>query len=132
MGATDVASVEYSNRRIKIINTTQVDETRDWIVYEQYDLDDEGNIRQIKRTMNVLPGDISKEDVYVNIGGVFKNVSTESRSLTTGKKMTTESVWFPSLPLVRRIRNFSFAALILDRHSQMSLPGKVCVSAPPP
>ena len=39
-----------------------------------------------------------------------------------------EKDWLPDVPIITRVRGFPFAALILEKHPELSSSGKVCVS----
>src|SRR3954465_7773238 len=83
--ALDVARVEYRNEHSSAVNFTQQDEAGDWIVYDRYSLGENGRLNQLRRKINIIPGDVSEEQVFEINDERANKISTVRRKLSTGK-----------------------------------------------
>jgi|SRR4051812_28044827 hypothetical protein len=118
--ALDVATVEYRNEHSSTVNFTQEDEAGDWIVYDRYSLDQNGQPKRLHRKINILPGDLNVEQVIQIQNGTTKKVSTVRRRLSTGKVLEKSSdVWLPQLPIIKNTKGFPFSSL-LDKRAESS------------
>lgn len=78
-----VGEADYKNDRVYAIHITEVDETGDWAVNDEYTdeytLDESETIRSLKRTINIIPEDNSEEQLFlIKNGKVIKQSSTVS------------------------------------------------------
>jgi hypothetical protein len=81
-----------------------------------------------KRIINVLPGDGSENETYLILDGKAKKQASDSRRLSTKEVLPDkEKDWLPNVPIVARLRDFPFASLILEKHSELSSSGRVCI-----
>jgi hypothetical protein len=124
-----VGTLEYSGDHVSKIAVTEEDEAGDWTVYDHYVIDDKGQISELKRTINILPGDRSEDETYVMLDGKPKKQVSNSRRLSTKEPLhgQKEKVWLPEVPIITRVQDFPFASLILEKHPQLASSGKVCV-----
>ena len=113
--AMTVGTLTYSNGNLSRINVTETDQSGDWIVYDRYSLDDRGEIVELLRVINVLPGDRHVIETYSISNGKAKKISTEEKSLTTGKPLASpQPVWLPNLPIEAEVKRFPFAGLLTN------------------
>jgi hypothetical protein len=130
-----VATLEYSGDQVSKIAVTEEDEAGDWIVYDHYLIGDKGEIRELKRTINILPGDRSEEETYLVLDGKAKKQSSNSRKLSTKEVLPAQQEqkdWLPNVPIIPRLQDFPFAALISGKHLEPASSGKVCVPVKQP
>lgn len=128
-----VATLEYSGDHVSKISVTEEDEAGDWTVYDHYVIDEKGQIRELKRTINILPGDRSEDETYLVLDGKAKKQASDSRRLSTKEALPEkEKDWLPNVPIVTRVRDFPFASFILEKHPELSSTGKVCVPVKQP
>ena len=125
-----VATANYVDGRISAVNITQQDEAGDWIVYDHYSLDENGRILKLKRTINVLPGDRSEDQVFLIASGSPKKQSTAARRLSSGEPLSDSKEWLPDLPIATRIQEIPFFPLIGSQSLETWSKGKSCVSVP--
>jgi len=112
LSALVVATAEYVDGRLSAVDVTHQDEAGDWIVYDHYSLDQSGKISKLKRTINVLPGDRSENEVFLMLSGTPKKESAASRKLSTGEPASKADVWLPDVPITTRVEAFPFSSLI--------------------
>lgn len=129
-GALETASVEFSDGHPLRIKLTEADdpESGDWIAYDTYMLDDDGSVRSLQRTTNVLPGDVSRTESFVNREGRLLKAGVTIKSLKTGRSVAPRKFWFPNRLLLRNVTAMPFSAL-LARISDIHGTEPVCVSA---
>jgi len=129
-GALETASVEFSDGHPRRIKFTEEDdpESGDWIAYDTYMLDDDGSVRSLQRTTNVLPGDVSRTESFVNREGKLVKTVVTMKSLKTGRSVAPRKVWFPDRPLPRNVTALPFSAL-LPRIGDIHGTQPTCVSA---
>lgn len=127
IGAMTVGELHYSGKRLQQIDVTDSDETGDWIVYDNYFLDDRGQIVKLSRTANVQPGDRSVVQTYVIADGKAKKTETTQTQLSTGKLLKSpKSVWLPKIPISIETKSFPFFGL-LNRPGLMTS-NKTCIA----
>lgn len=112
--ATTVASAEYAKTSLSRIHVTEESKSGDWTVYDDYFLNG-GTLTRLIRRMNILPGDISVEQVFRFTNGRAVLQKTESHDLKTGKPRKTNDNDLPEVPIVTDIHKFPFFLLITDR-----------------
>ena len=122
-----VGMLSYFDGRLTQIDETETDESGDWMVFDNYFLDDQGQIVKLTRLINVLPGDRSVQQMFaINDGRANKTATTE-KLLSTGKRLRTPNQeWLPDLPIRIGTKFFPF-------HRLLELPGltdKAQVCAP--
>ena len=123
-----VTTVDYVDGRVTTIRVTEEDETGDWIVYDHYSLDESGMLRKLKRTINVLPGDRSEEQVFLIQGEKSRKQSSTSRTLSTGKPISPSKDWLPEVPIVTSLHVFPFSPLLdAEKLDEIRSKGKACV-----
>jgi hypothetical protein len=129
-----VATLEYTGDHVSKIAVTEEDEAGDWTVYDHYLIDEKGQIRELKRTINILPGDRSEDETYLVLDGKAKKQASDSRRLSTKEALPgqKEKVWLPEVPIITRVQDFPFVSLILEKHPELSSSGKVCVPVKQP
>ena len=131
LGAFETASVEFSDGYAKIVKFTEADdpESGDWIVYDKYEIGEHGAVLSLERTTNILPGDISRKEVFELRDGRLVRKSVAMYSLKTNKQVAPKNIWFPKLPLAKGVADLPFSAL-LNRIEEVSTRGTVCVPSP--
>lgn len=113
--AMTVGALTYSNGNLSGINVTETDQSGDWIVYDRYSLDDRGEIVELMRVINVLPGDRHVVETYSISNGKAKKISAEEKSLTTGKPLASpQPVWLPNPPIEAEVKQFPFSGLLMN------------------
>ena len=128
-----VATVEFAKDHVSKINMTEEDETSDWIIYDNY-LFNNGEVSSVKRTINVLPGDLSQEGTYSVLHGKATKQSSTTRKLSNKEVLpsTEPNESFPRTRLFTRLDDFPFASLILANHAETANDSRVCVSLKQP
>ncbi len=117
-GALEVASVTFLNTYPSVIKLTQEDnpEAGDWTAYDTYQLNNSGEVISLIRITNVLPGDLSRTELFKRRQGRLLRQSVTTKSLSTGKPVAQAHTWFPGRPLVSNVSAFPFAALLQQVH----------------
>ena len=130
LSALVVATANYVDRHLSAVDVTEQDEAGDWIVYDHYSLDHTGQISKLKRTINLLPGDRSENDVFLMVSGTPKKESAASRKLSTGEPVSGADVWLPNVPITTRVEAFPFFPLISSPGTESKAKSCVQVSHP--
>jgi hypothetical protein len=130
LSALVVATANYVDGRISAVNVTEQDEAGDWIVYDHYSLDQSGRISKLKRTINVLPGDRSEDEVFLMVSGAPKKEGAASRKLSTGEPVSGADAWLPDVPITTHIKAFPFFPLIASPGTEPKAKSCVQVSHP--
>ena len=121
-----VGAVDYKDDRVSAVHVTEVDETGDWAVNDEYTLD-ANEIQSLKRTINIIPEDNSEEQLFrISNGKAIKQQST-NRELRTGKPTQNTVSWFKSPPVITEIKAFPFATLITGKQHAVWSTGAVCI-----
>lgn len=130
LGAIVVATLGYADDTLRVskIDVTEADQAGDWIVYDNYALDENEHLRKLKRTINVSPGDRSEEEVYTIKDSRATKQASISRELSTGKTAGPEKVWLPEVPIITQLQNFPFASFIGKGHPEVWSTSKVCIA----
>jgi hypothetical protein len=124
-----VGGVDYKNGRVSVVHVTEADETGDWAVNDEYTFDENEKIRNLKRTINIIPEDSSEEQLFViESGKAIKRRSTH-RALRTGKPIQAQNTpdWFEPPPVITELKAFPFATLISGRQQAVWSTGEVCI-----
>jgi hypothetical protein len=125
-GALSVATVDYENGRIAEIKITEAAESGDWVVYDSYTFDNRRRTQRLVRTINLLPGNRSHEEVYLFQDGKPVKQSSTSRSLSTGRELPASSVWLPTIPIFVQVEEFPFASIVTESVHNALLKDPVC------
>jgi hypothetical protein len=128
VGSMTVGSLSYTNGHISQIDVTVTDESGDWIVYDRYTLDNDGQLAKLLRKINVQPGDETVLQTFSISGAKARKMKTTAKSLSTGRPLSlTKSTWLPELPVQTNIKMFQFSDLL--GYQELGSSGKSCVSA---
>ena len=80
-----IGGVEYVSDHVSVVHVTTTDQSGDWAIYDDYSFDKNERLQSLKRTINVLPGRLSEEQVFrIQAGKAIQEKSTISE-LGTGK-----------------------------------------------
>lgn len=127
VSALKVASVKISAGRIDTLDVTEGDEAGDWIVYDRYSFGPHLKLESLDRVMNVLPGDRSVKQRFVNRGGRLKLQHEIILELSTGQVVTDSSFWRPGPTVVSDAQEFPFWQLVASRRADVWRHGVVCI-----
>lgn len=124
-----IATVEYSGGHISKIDLTENDEAGDWVVYDHYSTDGRGQLHQLKRTVNILPGDRTEDVTYLIQNGKARSLTHKVRSLSTKEPLAAKNreEWLPKVLIVKRLEDFPFFPL-LSKTPTLRPNGKVCLA----
>ncbi|HXE11606.1 MAG TPA: hypothetical protein VN633_05770 [Bryobacteraceae bacterium] len=122
-----VGEVDYKNGRVHAIHITEVDETGDWAVNDEYTLDESETIQSLKRTINIIPEDNSEEQLFLIKNGKAIKQSSTHRELRTSKPAKGTVNWFEAPRVITEIKAFPFATLITKKQQVVWSTGEVCV-----
>jgi hypothetical protein len=121
-----VGALTYSNDHLSRIDVTETDESGDWIVYDNYFIDNNGYVIRLSRLINVLPDDRSVSQTFSIIKERITQTAMTERVLGSGKLLISpKPVWLPDLPIRASLKQFPFSGL-LSRPS-VGTAGKVCL-----
>ena len=129
LNALSVGTLEYTGDHISKIDVTAEDESGDWIVYDHYALDSGGKIRELSRTINILPGDRSENETYIIRDEKARKQSSSTERLSTKEVLPSQQdqeTWLPNVPVVTRLKDFPFSDLISKKSLDTSS-SKVCI-----
>ena len=126
VGADTVATLSFFETHLTSIEVTTQDETGDWLMIDHYTLGTAGDIKQLQRRANILPGDRSVSETFSITNGKAKLEKRDTTSLTPGQKLTSTEDWVPPVPIVTRLEDFPFAPLTALKHSEVNSKGKIC------
>ena len=111
-GSMRVGTLVYSSDHLSQIYVTEQGESGDWTVYDHYFFDDHGQLVELSRMINVLPGDRSVLQLFSISNGKAEKTETTAKQLSTGKPLTApKRIWFPKLPIETSAKAFPFSAL---------------------
>jgi hypothetical protein len=127
LDAATVATMNFSDDHLAAIDITSEDEAGDWMVFDQYALSNHGDVQELRRMANILPGDRSVVETYLIVNGNAKLQNRTTTSLRTGEKLTSPEDWLPEVRVFTRLRDFPFARLTTVRYSDALSKGKICV-----
>jgi hypothetical protein len=131
-GAATVATMTFSNARLTSVEVTTEDEAGDWMVFDHYTLSAAGDLENLRRRYNILPGDRSVSETYLFADGKAKLQNRETTSLTTGEKLTAGEKWLPEVRFATRLKDFPFAPLTMLKYSDVLSKGKICAPGQTP
>jgi len=129
--ATRVATAEYDQEHVISLNVTEEDGAGDWTVYDRYSLDRSGKLQMLRRTINVLPGERSVEQLYSIRSGKVVLVHRTVRDLSTGRPASLSGTWLPKLPITTKLAPFPFYSLLNRGPLGPGSTGPACVHTPP-
>lgn len=112
--ALEVASIEFQGTHPRIIKITEEDdpEAGDWAAYDTYTLASDGTVISLQRTTNVLPGNVSRTEIFERQQGKLMRSTVKMKSLEKTQQLETKELWFPNRPLVSKRLAFPFSQLI--------------------
>ena len=122
-----VGKVDYTDSRPSTIQVTETDETGDWAVNDEYALDASGRVQALKRTINILPEDMSEQQAFVIRDGKADLQRSTYRELRSGKPTEKRVSWFEPPPVVTSVHAFPFSALITGKQQAVWASGRACV-----
>jgi hypothetical protein len=125
-GAGTVATLDFSSGHITLIDVTTEDEAGDWAVFDHYSLTDAGELQQLRRKVNILPGDRSVAETYTITERKARLQNRTTTSLSTGEKLKNAEEWLPEVRVVTRLSDFPFAALTTLKYSDVLSKSKIC------
>lgn len=123
-----VGKTDYMNGRVSVVHVTITDESGDWAVNDDYTLDNNQNVRSLKRTINILPEDTSEEQLFVMEKGQPHRQRSAYRDLRSGQSTRKRVDWFQAPPIITELTNFPFGALIFESQYRIWTSGQECVS----
>jgi hypothetical protein len=112
--ALEVASIEFQGTSPRIIKITEEDdpEAGDWAAYDTYTLASDGTVISLQRTTNVLPGYVSRTEIFERQQGKLVRSTVKMKSLGKTQQLEKKDLWFPNRPLVTKRLDFPFSRLI--------------------
>jgi len=125
--AVVVGEADYVDGRRSFVRVTETDVTGDWAVNDEYTYNKSGQIKSLKRTINILPEDSSEEQLFVIENGRAVKQQSVYRELRTGKASQRSINWFKAPPVVTTTGAFPFSALIGSKLNQVRSKGTVCI-----
>jgi hypothetical protein len=111
LSATTVATVEYTHKDLSSIDVTEEGESGDWIVYDNYSVSS-GKLVRLRRKCNVLPENVSVEQVFRIENGRGVIEKTAIRDLKTKRPIKNHDIDLPDVPIIVDLQKFPFSALI--------------------
>jgi len=126
-----VGRADYTDGRVSAVRLTEVDETGDWAVNDDYGLDARERIQSLKRTISILPEDTSEEQLFVIRDGRANRQRSTYRELSSGRPAQKHVDWFEPPPVVTSLQAFPFSALIARTQQAVWSKGEVCLSDSP-
>jgi len=124
-----VATMDFSNGHLTSIDVTTQDEAGDWMVFDHYTLGNAGDLKELQRRVNILPGDRSVSETYLISDQKAKLQNRTTTSLSTGEKPTSSEEWLPEVFVVARLKDFPFRAQTTVKYSDVASKGRICVPA---
>jgi hypothetical protein len=119
--------VDYRNSRVSRVYVTETDETGDWAVNDEYSVDDDGKLRTLKRTINILPEGTSEEQLFAMENGKANRRRSTYHELRSGRPTEKHVDWFEAPPVIASPQEFPFFALIAGKQQSIWSGGEVCV-----
>ena len=116
-GALEAVSVTFRGDRPKTIKIAESDtpEAGDWMAYDTYELDNAGHVASVTRETRMLPGDVSRIEIFHAREGKLVRTGVSYTSLTNGHVIVPRGLWFPTRPLIARRDLFPFHVLLDQR-----------------
>jgi len=124
-----VATMDFSDNQLTLIDLTTEDEAGDWMVFDHYTINVAGEPEILLRKSNILPGDRSVTLTYLILDGKAKLQKRMTTSLTTGEKFTGPENLLPRVPVITRRADFPFRSLNAAKYADVLSKGKICVPA---
>ena len=94
---------------------------------DAYTMDDNERIASLTRTINIIPEDISEEQVFRIRDGKTTLQRNTYRDLRTSKPVQKTADWFEPLPVITDPHTFHFWALIARKRQAVWSDGEACV-----
>ncbi|HVO97672.1 MAG TPA: hypothetical protein VMT15_06375 [Bryobacteraceae bacterium] len=103
--------------------------TEDTAIYDEYSIDRNGNVRQLKRKLDVIPDRITREETWTIRGGSAVKTSESWMEYKTHRPIDPDKdlADLGKTPIMLRARDFPFSLLVADRHPERWLGGTRCV-----
>jgi hypothetical protein len=128
LNALVLGCAKYVNGHVSVLRITETDETGDWAVNDEYTLNNAEKIVTLKRTINILPGNTSEEQLFIIENGKAAKQGSVYRELRTGRATQRSADWFQPLPVFTDKQAFPFSSLLIGKRFDVWAKGKVCVS----
>jgi hypothetical protein len=122
-----VGGADYTGGRISRVRVTETDETDDWAVNDDYTISNNGKIKTLKRTINILPENNSEEQLFLIQNGKAIKQRSIFHALGMGKTPQKSVDWFKAPPVVTNIGAFPFSALIGSKRTEVWSKGDTCI-----
>ncbi len=122
-----VGQVDYTNGHASALHITEADETGDWAVNDDYALDGRGNIRALKRMINIIPEDTSEQQLFIVKDGRAIPQGGSSRELRSGKPTQKRVDWFQPPPVITSLKALPFSGLVTSKQQTVWSKGEDCV-----
>jgi len=129
MQAMVVGRVDYTEGRVSAVLVTEEDETGDWSVNDEYSLGQDGRVRALKRTINVIPEDVREVQEFTIRNGKAYRTGDSYRELSSGKPTENRADWFEPPPVITSLENFPFFGLVVGKQNSVWTSGEACVPA---
>ncbi len=103
--------------------------TEDTITYDEYTIDEGGDVSKLKRTLDVLPDRVTRVQTWEIREGRATKVSDSWMQFKTGRRVTPDP-YLQTLgqnPIMLRLTDFPFFALIADKHPERWPGGSYCI-----
>ncbi len=129
-----VGKIEYNGNRIARVYVTTPDDpgAGDWAAFDLYTLDAKGNFRSLNRTINVLPGNLSRLENWKITNGKALRGKVVNLDLDTHKPKQEPEDWVPELEVLQSPKELPIWPLAQNAARSLAGTGKACVSVPTP
>lgn len=126
--AMTVGALTYVNGHLSRIDVTEAGESGDWIVYDNYFIDEKGLVTRLSRLINTLPDDRSVSQEFLIHKGTPIKTKVSERELGSGKLLTpSEPAWLPDIPIRTELQQFPFSGLVA--RPDMDANGRACIAS---
>jgi hypothetical protein len=113
-----VGGAEYENNRLSLVHVSEVDETADWRVYDDYVVNKNGDLESLKREISIIPGHVNEEEIWIIKNGV---------AIQQGPKTDPNSrPVLLNVPVITKLRSFPFWPLLRDKRQEVLSKGQAC------
>ena len=103
--------------------------TEDTTTYDEYSVDQRGHVQRLKRTLDVVPERVTREQIWNIRGGRPVKVAESWMEFKTHKPRGPDKDLddFVENPIIVRLTDFPFYALIADKHPEKWTDGTRCI-----
>jgi hypothetical protein len=126
----DVDIVAVASRVDGVVSSILVERfTEDTATYDEYSIDRKGNINRLKRTFDVVPDRVTREQIWSIRDGKAVKTSESWMEFKTHRPIAPhkEIEDFGTSPIILRMADFPFYSLIIDRHPERWPSGNLCI-----